>query len=591
VIVSRSIFTQIIHLFGHLSERRRRHYYLLFALTLVSAFMEVVSLSAVIPFISVISSPDGLSKYPFINDILSSVGILEGSNSVFIISVGFMVVAIIAGLVRILLIWVGINIVNASARDLSDKVFSLILYQPYTVHVANNSSEVINSMVKKIGSASATLSATVTIIISTVLFTSIITTIFVVDYRVAVGSVAIFGTAYVFIALITRYRVTYNGKKIVVEQGNMIRILQESLGGIRDIILNGTQSVYRKAYYKSNSISLRANSENIFMNSSPRFIMEMLGMVLIATIAIFVTKSNNPLIALPMLGVLGLGAQRSLPLMQQLYGAWTSLLNSKAALTDVIELLQQSLPDHANLSEQKPLLFKKSICLNKLSFRYSKATPWVLDNLTLEIPKGSRVGIIGKTGSGKSTIADLLMGLLDPTKGKIMVDSKQINLDLKQSWQRAVAHVPQSIFLTDASIRENIAFGVTSDQVDINLVYKAAEQAKISEFINSLPEAFDTNVGERGVKLSGGQRQRIGIARALYKQASVLIFDEATSALDTETEHSVMEAIESLSKELTLIIIAHRITTLKNCSMIIELADSGIKQVGSYQDIINQSEK
>lgn len=590
MLFSQSLFKQLVRLWSHFSLQRRRQYYFLISLTLVCALLEIVSLSAVIPFITVISNPEGLSKYPLIIDTIGSFGITKNSDLVIIICIGFMLVALLAGGMRILLIWMSVHIINSTSRDISDKVLKRILYQPYSVHIANNSSEVISSMVKKIDSSTSTISSAVAIIISTLLFTSIITTVFVINYMVAIGSVVIFGTAYLFIAWLTRNRVEHNGQTIVVEQGNMIKTIQEALGGIRDILLDGTQSIYCKTYHKSNSISLRANGENVFLNSSPRYIMEMLGMVLIASIAMFINyQSNNSVIALPMLGVLALGAQRSLPLMQQLYGGWTTLLSSKAALGDVLVLLDQSLPEQIDLSLQKPLLFKKSIRLNNLSFRYGNDTPWILNDVSLEIPKGERVGIIGKTGSGKSTMADLLMGLLEPTQGEIMVDSKQVGLDLKQVWQRAVAHVPQSIFLTDASIAENIAFGIPLDQIDMDLIHKAAEQARIAEFIDSLPESYGANVGERGVKLSGGQRQRIGIARALYKKASVLIFDEATSALDNETEYTVMEAIESLSKDLTLIIIAHRITTLQNCTMIVELGDSGIKRVGSYQDIINQS--
>jgi len=585
---SQSIFTKLVRLWGHISLRRRRQYFFLISLTLVCALLEIVSLSAVIPFITVISNPEGLSKYPLIIDIIGSFGITKNSDLAIIICIGFMLVALLAGGMRILLIWMSIHIINSTSRDISDKVLKRILYQPYSVHIANNSSEVISSLVKKIDSSTSTISASVNIIISTLLFTSIITTVFVVNYMVAIGSVVVFGSTYLFIAWLTRYRVANNGQTIVKEQGNMIKTIQEALGGIRDVLLDGTQSIYCKTYHKSNSISLRANGENVFLNSSPRYIMEMIGMVLIASIAMFINyQSDSSVIALPMLGVLALGAQRSLPLMQQLYGGWTTLLSSKAALGDVLVLLDQSLPEQIDLSLKKPLLFQKSIRLNNLSFRYGNDTPWILNDVSLEIPKGARVGIIGKTGSGKSTMADLLMGLLEPVQGEIMVDSKQVGLDLKQVWQRAVAHVPQSIFLTDASVAENIAFGIPLDQIDMDLINEAAEQARIAEFIDSLPESYSANVGERGVKLSGGQRQRIGIARALYKKASVLIFDEATSALDNETEYNVMEAIESLSKDLTLIIIAHRITTLQNCTMIVELGDSGIKRVGSYQDIIN----
>jgi ATP-binding cassette subfamily B protein len=293
--------------------------------------------------------------------------------------------------------------------------------------------------------------------------------------------------------------------------------------------------------------------------------------------------------ALPILAMLALGAQRLLPIMQQLYGNWSVVAGSKAALADVLALLEQPLPAGVNLSEPEPLALKEAITFENVSFKYNSHAPWVLQDINLTIPKGSRVGIIGATGSGKSTSVDLIMGLLVPTQGQILVDGNEVRVTHQRAWQRAVAHVPQSIYLADTSIAENIAFGVPVDQIDLDLVRKSAQQARIAEFIESRPEAYSAIIGERGVRLSGGQRQRIGIARALYKQASVLIFDEATSALDNETEQSVMQAIEGLSEDLTVFIIAHRLTTLKNCTMIVELGGGVIKKIGTYQEIVSEA--
>ena len=292
--------------------------------------------------------------------------------------------------------------------------------------------------------------------------------------------------------------------------------------------------------------------------------------------------------ALPILGTLALGAQRLLPLMQQIYSNWSAVNGGKFALADVLTLLDQPLPEDVNQPEPEPLKLTDSICFDNVRFRYESNGPWVIDGIDLEIPTGARIGLIGSTGSGKSTAIDLLMGLLEPTQGRILVDGQSISLDYRRAWQLTVAHVPQNIFLADATIAENIAFGIPSDEIDIERVRMAAEQARIAEFIEGRPEAYNSIVGERGVRLSGGQRQRICIARALYKQASVLIFDEATSALDDKTEQSVMQVIEDLSKDLTLIIIAHRLTTLKNCTQILELGGGKIIRAGSYQDIVNQ---
>ncbi|MDA1239153.1 MAG: ATP-binding cassette domain-containing protein, partial [Proteobacteria bacterium] len=231
---------------------------------------------------------------------------------------------------------------------------------------------------------------------------------------------------------------------------------------------------------------------------------------------------------------------------------------------------------------------KKSICFEDVSFSYGGGSNLVLNGLNFNVKKGSCVGIIGTTGCGKSTALDILMGLLKPTKGFIKVDGTSIiSTQERASWQRSVAHVPQSIFLSDATIAENIAFGIPSDKINHNRVRDSAKRAQIADFIESGSDGYDAFVGERGVRLSGGQRQRIGIARALYKNASVLVFDEATSALDDQTEQAVMSTIDDLSGDLTLFIIAHRLTTLRNCTQIIELKSGVVSRMGSYQDLID----
>jgi ATP-binding cassette subfamily B protein len=276
-----------------------------------------------------------------------------------------------------------------------------------------------------------------------------------------------------------------------------------------------------------------------------------------------------------------------LPVSNQAYSAWSNIQGAQASIQDVLELLDQPMPVDELLND-KPINFSDEIILNKIGFRYSLDAPFVFENIYLKFAKGSRVGIVGSTGAGKSTLIDIFMGLLMTTVGTLEVDGVAITQLNCRSWQSLVAHVPQAIFLADSTIEENIAFGVSKDQIDYGRVTKAAIQAQLHQVIAGWENGYKTIVGERGVRLSGGQRQRIGIARALYKNASIIVFDEATSALDAETEGAVMNAIDALDHDLTVLIIAHRVSTLKNCSSIIQLGNGKIEWTGNYIDYVEK---
>jgi ATP-binding cassette subfamily B protein len=275
--------------------------------------------------------------------------------------------------------------------------------------------------------------------------------------------------------------------------------------------------------------------------------------------------------------------------MQQVYYSWANISGSQASLADIIALLDQPLPVELLQPATAPLLIQDAIRLDAVRFRYTEEGPWVLDGLDLLIAKGARVGFVGSTGSGKSTTLDLLMGLLMPTEGKLLVDDQPVSGNRIRAWQRSIAHVPQTIYLADSTLAENIAFGVPPDKIDLDRVQWAARQAHIADFIESSSEGYQAYVGERGVRLSGGQCQRIGIARALYKQASVLVFDEATSALDNATEQSVMDAIGGLNSDLTILLVAHRLTTVRHCDIIVELEHGRVVAQGTYEQLLESS--
>ncbi len=553
---------------------------------LVSAFAEVVSLGAVLPFLGILTAPDLVFKQPVVANMAQAWGITSADQLVLPLTVAFAVAAMIAGAIRILLLWVSTRLAYASGADISIEVYRRTLNQPYWVHVARNSSTVLSG-INKVGGAINVLYQLLTLVSSTVLLVTVMLALIAIDPKVALVATIGFGSSYLLITWMARRRLRHNSQRIAREQTQAIKALQEGLGGIRDVLLDGTQPVYCDIYRRADASLRRAQGNNVFIAGSPRFAMEALGMVLIAALAYALSRQPGGITtALPVLGALALGAQRLLPALQQGYSAWASIAGSHASLADVIKLLDQPLSEEMLLPAPAPLTFQDGIIFNDVRFRYSSEGPWVLDGLNLTIPKGARVGFVGTTGSGKSTALDLLMGLLTPTEGEVLVDGRPIRSNCIRAWQRTIAHVPQSIYLADATVAENIAFGVPRGAIDLRRVQQVARQAQIADFIESRPEGYNAFVGERGIRLSGGQRQRIGIARALYKQANVIVFDEATSALDNDTERAVMQAIESLSDELTILIVAHRLTTMKNCTQVIELADGKIKRSGTYVEII-----
>ena len=503
----------------------------------------------------------------------------------------FAMTAVTAAGVRLLLLWTSTRLSFATGADLGIEVYQRTLYQPYHVHIARNSSDVIAGITNKVaGLVYGGLLPVVSLVSSIVLFVAVMFALLAIDAVVAAVAALSVGVSYALITRWARRRLEENGQLIAREQTLVLKSLQEGLGGIRDVLLDGTQEFYCRIYVEADRPLRRAQGNNQFIASAPRFVIEGVAMVIIAAIAYGLTQGPDGLaLALPVLGALALGAQRLLQAVQMAYAAWAGMAGSRASLADALDLLDQPLPAVEPGAAIRPMLCREGIRFRNVNFRYTPEGPWILKNFDLSIPRGSRLGIVGTTGSGKSTVLDLLMGLLAPECGEIVVDDVPLTRHNLAAWQRLIAHVPQQIYLADSSIAENIAFGVPRESIDLARVRGAARQAHIAEFIESSSGGYDTRVGERGIRLSGGQRQRIGIARALYKQASVLIFDEATSALDSVTETAVMEAIEELNRDMTIILIAHRLTTVRRCDTIVELDRGRIVVTGSYDFLLETS--
>jgi len=560
---------------------------LLLVLMVGASFAEILSIGAVLPFLAVLTAPERIFQLSAAQPFIKALGMKNPSQLLLPLTIIFGLAALLSGGVRLFLLWASTRLSYATGADLSISIYRRTLYQPYSVHVARNSSEIINGISTKTNTVIYTFTSILNLISSSIILLAILITLVSVDPVIALAAFGGFGLLYALIIKITQSRLVVNSQRIAHESTQVIKSLQEGLGGIRDVLIDGTQAAYCQIYRNADLPLRHAQGNNLFISMSPRYALEALGMLLISALAYMLALQPNGIAkAIPVLGVLALGAQRLLPILQLAYSSLSTIQGGQASLMDALELLEQPLPDYADQPPAKPLMFRKQIELKNLSFRYTDQTPLVLNNLNLKISKGSRTGFIGVTGSGKSTLLDVVMGLLQPTDGALEIDGQSITSANNRAWQAHIAHVPQAIYLSDSTIEENIAFGIPKGNIDHNRVKQAAQQAQIAHIIESWPKKYNTYVGERGIRLSGGQRQRIGIARALYKQADVIIFDEATSALDNDTEQAVMEAIESLGNELTILIIAHRLTTLKNCTQVVEIGEEGIKRIGTYTDIV-----
>ena len=575
-------------LWNHLSKNRQKQFLILQFFIIFTSFLEMLSLGAVLPFLSALSDPEYLFNLNYIRPFINFLGINSADGLVLPLTLIFVILILFAGLIRMILLWAMIRLSFTTGADLSINMYRHTLYQDYEIHVSRNSSEVINGIITKTKTVtSGVIYPILNLISSVVTVFGIIIVLVMVDAFITSIALFGFGGLYLLVMLSTRGLLNRYSQVIANKSDLMIKSLQEGLEGIRDVLINNNQSFYTDLYKKSDLEMRQASWRNEIIAQSPRFGMEAIGITIIAIFAYYSTFNAGGIDKVfPLLGIFVLGAQRLLPLLQKAYGSYSRIKASKFSLLDVLALLDQPYSDSINLPHSRPVSFQESIELKDLSFRYNKDSAWILKNINLKISKGSVVGIVGVTGCGKSTLVDILMGLLMPTSGEMKVDNMTINNENKRSWQTHISSVPQNIYLTDSTLEHNIAFGVADGDIDHSRVKKAAQLAQISDLVKSWENGYQTVVGERGMRISGGQRQRVGIARAFFKQSNVIFLDEATSALDDKTEQAVMRAIHSLDKEITVIIIAHRLTTLKNCDQILRFDDNHSTQILSYEELI-----
>ena len=556
--------------------RRRLQMGLIFLLMIFTSLMEIVSIGALLPFLAALTNPEKVFNHPLAQPFIEYLNLTDQQDIVVPLTVVFILAILISNMMRLTLLWSQSRMSFGVGADISIDIYNRTLHQPYSVHLSRNSSEIITGISSRVNNTVHHTILPILNILNAILMTlSIVSILIVIEPKVAISTMASFGIIYMIIAITMKKTLDRNGARMNREQNNIIKALQEGLGGIRDVIIDGSQKYYCYIFSKADQPLRRAQANLQIISAAPRFIIEALSMMIIALVALYfsINIEGGMINAIPVLGAIAMGSQRLLPVIQQAFASWSFIRSGRASLNDVLELLDQPLPEKIDIDSLVPITFKESIKLHNLSYSYTLNGESILKNINLNIRKGSCIGLIGATGSGKSTLLDIVMGLLSPVKGNLLVDGIKITSLNQRSWQSHIAHVPQHIYLSDATILENIAFGVKLEDIDFDRAQEAAEKAQIAKTIESWDLGFQELVGEGGVRLSGGQRQRIGIARAFYKKADVIVFDEATSALDGEVESLVIDSIAKLNKEVTIIMVAHRHSTLKNCTEVIKLSD------------------
>lgn len=574
----------------HMSRRRKGQSFLLFLLMVGSAFADVVSLGAVLPFIGVLTSPETVMEFAFVEGLADRLGITDPRDLLLPITIAFATAAMLSGAIRVLILWAHLRLSVAIDSDMSIECFRRTLHQPYSVHVSRNSSELISAILTKSGAIAGELVRPLLLFAgAVVVLVAVAATLVAIDAQVAISTAFVLGVSYGITAWLGRRRLERNSEILSREHPRSLKAVQEGLGGIRDILLDGTQDVYTRQFSHSYRAMRVCRASNSFINSSPRMVLEAIGIVALSGLTYgFSNRDGGIEDMLPVIAAVVFAAQRLIPSAHQAYHSWATLVGNRQNVADALDLLEQPMPPATDGVTGPEVAFRDCVRFEEVGFRYRPEAPDVLDGLEMEIPRGSQIGLVGATGSGKSTALDLLMGLLEPTNGRVSVDGETIGPANLRSWQARISHVPQFIFLADVSIAENIALGVPPDRIDWDRLDRAVERAQATEFVSDLPAGLRSMIGERGVRLSGGQRQRLGIARALYKASDLLVLDEATSALDNETERKVTRALAE-DQGLTVVIVAHRLTTIRHCDRIFELADGKVVASGTYDDLVSSS--
>ena len=556
-------------------HRRRLARLLLLAL-LVSA-TEVLTIGSVVPVLIMLVDPAGLSMW---DRLTTWVPALASMDPAQVLSAGMATLALAAlatGVLRVCLVARLQHAAQRIGQDLALACLDRTLHLPFPEHTERHSSDTLSILSYKVTVvASQVVVPCILICTSSIIALAIVAFLLMVSAPIAGGLALAFGLIYGGIAALSRRRLLDAGRRIAVNHGRALQAAQESLGAIRDVLLSGQQRSYVQAYGQYEAAFRKEQAESNTLVQSRRYVVETIGLLLVIALTYGLTRTAMPSgMIIPVLGVFVLATQRLLPVLHQIYSGWATINGAAPVLRDVLEALPPLPADRP--PDQGPLSLHDSFGLVEASYCHPGRIEPVIERQTLMVRRGERVGLVGGSGAGKSTLLDLLSGLRVPQSGALWVDGRALPPAELQRWQRKIAYVPQSIFLSSASIRQNIAFGVDPAAIDEDLVRWAARRACLDGMIDQLPRGYETPCGEGGVRLSGGQRQRLGIARALYQRKEVLILDEPTSALDAAVEAELLGVIQGLPSETTVIVVSHRPSTLDFCDRILRVEAGRIR--------------
>ena len=559
-----------------LNKRQRKQCILVFVLILVSSAFELLGVSSIIPFVSVLLDIESFTNNQIVHNILVFLNINSSYQVILLVSGVLICIYVLKNAMLLFSSYIQISFRCKLQKDLSVEMLKAYMKRPYTFFINVNSAEILRGIGADISSIFFVLDDIFNLLAQMLTFAFIGVFLLFTDTVMAVGLIGIAMVSVILIVVVMKGKMRQAGEEFRKEDIKKTKIAYEAINGIKEIMVLRKKNFFIKKYDESYTRLQKCDRTKCFLSKVPERLIEtffICGIIMIVGIRARDISQISTLITT--LSAFAMAAIRLLPSISSISNSFNNLSYYKVSLdsayNNITNARSMGIENQDNLMEEKHS-FEQKVSVEKVDWEYENSGSKVLDGLNIEICKGEAVAFIGESGAGKTTLADVILGLLRPQKGKILIDGIDI-FDIPQNWARTVGYVPQNVYLTDDSIRANIAFGEEVSEIDDNRIWKVLEQAQLKSFVESLPKGLNTIVGEHGVKFSGGQRQRIAIARALYHNPDILILDEATSALDNTTENAVMEAIDALQGEKTLIIVAHRLSTIKNCDKIYEIKD------------------